>query len=41
MQNEKRKIVVPSQVLGDIKSKRAGSGTFVENGTIYSGILGI
>jgi len=41
MQKEKRKIVVPSQVLGDIKSKRAGSGTFVENDKIYSGILGI
>lgn len=41
MQKEKRKIVIPSQVLGDIKSKNAGRGTFVENGKIYSGILGI
>jgi len=41
MQNEKRKIVIPSQVLGDIKSKRAGSGTFVENGKIYSEVLGV
>ncbi len=41
MQNEKRRIVIPSQVLGDIESKKAGRGTFVENGKIYSGILGI
>jgi len=41
MQNEKRRIVTPSQVLGDITSKKAGRGTFVENGKIYSGILGI
>ncbi len=41
MQKEKRKIVIPSQVLGDIKSKNAGRGTFVENGKIYSGILGV
>ncbi len=41
MQKEKRKIVIPSQVLGDIKSKSAGRGTFVENGKIYSGILGV
>ena len=41
MQKEKRKIVIPSQVLGDIKSKQPGRGTFVENGKIYSGILGV
>ena len=41
MQKEKRRIVIPSQVLGDSKSKKAGWGTFVENGKIYSGILGI
>jgi len=41
MQKEKRKIVIPSQILGDIKSKKSGRGTFVENGKIFSGILGI
>ena len=41
MSNEKRKIVLPSQVLGDIKSNRAGRGTFVENGRIISEKLGI
>ena len=41
MQKEKRKIVIPSQVLGDVKSKKAGRGTFVENGKIYSEILGV
>ena len=41
MQKEKRTIVIPSQVLGDVKSKNAGRGTFVENGKIYSGILGV
>ena len=41
MQKEKRKIVIPSQVLGDIKSKNAGRGTFVEDGRIYSEILGV
>ena len=41
MTQEKREIVIPSQLLGDIKQKRAGRGTFVENGKIYSEILGI
>jgi len=41
MQKEKRKIVVPSQVLGDIKSKKAGRGTFIEDGKIYSERLGV
>jgi len=41
MQEKKRKIVIPSQLLGDIKSKNAGKGTFVENGKIYSEILGV
>lgn len=41
MQKEKREIVIPSQFLGDIKSKKAGRGTFVENGKIFSELLGI
>jgi exosome complex component RRP4 len=41
MNNETRQIVIPSQLLGDIKSKKAGQGTFVENGKIYSEILGV
>ena len=41
MTQEKREIVIPSQLLGDIKQKKAGRGTFVENGKIYSEILGI
>ena len=41
MTQERRKIVIPSQLLGDIKEKKAGRGTFVENGKIYSEILGI
>ena len=41
MSQEKREIVIPSQLLGDVKSKKAGRGTFVENGKIYSEILGI
>lgn len=41
MQKNKRTIILPSQFLGDIGSNKAGSGTFVENGKIYSGILGI
>jgi len=41
MDQEKREIVIPSQLLGEIKNKKAGRGTFVENGKIYAEILGI
>jgi exosome complex component RRP4 len=41
MSEEKREIVIPSQLLGDIKNKKAGRGTFVENGKIYAEVLGI
>jgi exosome complex component RRP4 len=41
MAKEERKIVLPSEVLGDIKSKKAGRGTFIENGKIISGKLGV
>jgi exosome complex component RRP4 len=41
MTQEKREIVIPSQLLGDIKDKKAGKGTFVENEKIYAEILGI
>ena len=41
MSKEKREIVLPSQILGDINSHKAGRGTFIENGKIYSGRLGV
>jgi len=41
MNQEKRTIVIPSQLLGDVKDQKAGSGTFIENGKIYSEVLGI
>jgi exosome complex component RRP4 len=41
MAQEKREIVIPSQLLGDIKQKKAGKGTFIEDGKIYSEILGV
>jgi len=41
MTKEKREIVIPSQLLGNIKDKKAGRGTFIENGKIYSEILGV
>ncbi|UCH72073.1 MAG: RNA-binding protein [Thermoplasmatales archaeon] len=41
MSDEKREIVIPSQLLGEIKDAKAGSGTFVEDGKIYSEIIGI
>ena len=41
MSQDKREIVIPSQLLGDIKSNKAGRGTFIENGKIYSETLGI
>jgi len=36
-----REIVLPGSVLGNVKEKKAGKGTFIENGTIYSSRLGI
>jgi exosome complex component RRP4 len=41
MVQEKREIVIPSQLLGDIESKKAGRGTFIENKKIYAEILGV
>jgi exosome complex component RRP4 len=41
MTQEKREIVIPSQLLGDVKNKKAGKGTFVENGKIYAEVLGV
>jgi exosome complex component RRP4 len=41
MVQEKREIVIPSQLLGDIKDKKAGRGTFVEDGKIFAEVLGI
>ena len=41
MSQDKREIVIPSQLLGEIKQKKAGRGTFIENGKIYAEILGI
>jgi len=41
MNKEKREIVIPSQLLGDVKDKKAGRGTFVENKKIYAEILGV
>ena len=41
MGSEKRDVVIPSQLLGDVKNSRAGRGTFVEDGKIYSEILGV
>jgi exosome complex component RRP4 len=41
MTQDRREIVIPSQLLGDIKEKKAGRGTFIENGKIYAEILGI
>jgi exosome complex component RRP4 len=41
MPEEKREIVIPSQFLGDVKKNKAGHGTFIENGKIYSARLGI
>jgi len=40
MQKEKRKIVIPSQLLGDVKSNKAGRGTYIADGKIYSELLG-
>ncbi len=41
MTKETREIVIPSQLLGEIKNKKAGYGTFIEKGKIYSEILGV
>ena len=41
MSQEKREIVIPSQLLGDAEGNKAGRGTFIENGKIYSELLGI
>jgi len=43
MNKQTREIVIPSQLLGDVKNRKAGRGTFIENGKIYScsGVLSI
>ena len=41
MTDEKRDIVIPSQLLGDADKLKAGRGTFIENGKIYAERLGI
>lgn len=41
MSQEKREIVIPSQLLGYAKDNKSGRGTFIENGKIYSEILGV
>lgn len=41
MTNEKREIVIPSQYIGEVKDFKPGSGTFVENGKIYSEVVGV
>jgi exosome complex component RRP4 len=41
MKQKKREIAIPSQLLGEIKNKKAGRGTFVENGKIYAEVIGI
>ncbi|MEA2055369.1 MAG: exosome complex RNA-binding protein Rrp4 [Candidatus Thermoplasmatota archaeon] len=41
MSEGKREIVIPSQLLGNVNDRKAGSGTFVEGGKIYSEILGM
>jgi exosome complex component RRP4 len=41
MSREKREIVIPSQLLGDISSSKAGQGTFIEKGKIYSERMGV
>ncbi len=41
MSEEKREIVIPSQLLGDNKKKKAGRGTYVENGKIYAEVAGV
>ena len=41
MTENKREIVIPSQFLGKLDEFKAGRGTFIENGKIYSEKLGI
>jgi exosome complex component RRP4 len=41
MPEETREIVLPSQYLGESQEFRAGRGTFIENGKIFSERLGI
>jgi exosome complex component RRP4 len=41
MMEEIRDISIPGEVLGDAKEKRAGYGTFIEDGKIISKFLGI
>lgn len=41
MTENKREIVVPSQIIGDADKLKAGRGTFIEDGKIYSDKLGI
>jgi exosome complex component RRP4 len=41
MPEEKREIVIPSQILGDVSKNKAGRGTYIENGKILSERLGI
>jgi exosome complex component RRP4 len=41
MTHEQRQIVIPTQVLGDTSTSKAGRGTFVEDGKIYAERLGI
>jgi exosome complex component RRP4 len=41
MSKNAREVVIPSQFLGDVKEFKPGRGTIVENGKIYSKILGV
>jgi len=41
MSKERRQIVIPSQLLGNVKENKAGRGTFIEDGKIYSERLGV
>ena len=41
MSREKREIVIPSQLLGDTNISKAGRGTFIEKGKIYSDRIGL
>lgn len=41
MTNDKRTVVIPGQLLGDVQKLKAGHGTFIEQGKIFSEKLGI
>lgn len=41
MTKSSREIVLPGHLIGELKNFRPGKGTIIENGKIYSGILGI